>query len=192
VLWSKRIVRYIDLNDSINKLIFPLADPEKGEAFLSSLFGEIENGTVNVWIFDSLKAIQTLRYPLTISEVEKLAAINVHRITGYLLLEDWFFDGERSVMDVTPQAIIPVFSDTKRKDTLLPLFAVYYPDAMNILKKNDCDTAFRKRIFTSEILAETNLYDPCNEQLYRFAGLQSDCRMLLAKVQTTEQLIYTF
>lgn len=193
VMWSKRIVRYIDVKDSNNLRIFPLSDLQKNEAFLSSLTLAVKNGTVTTWSIDSPIALKTLCIPQTISESPTLLPNDAKSVAGYLLLEDWFFDREHSVMDVKPQAIMVVLSDSTKTEAFLPpLFAVYYPDALSIFQQLGCDEAFRRRMFSSKIYAESNLYDRLNEQRYRFAGLESDCRSLRLQVLATEDSIYTF
>lgn len=88
------------------------------------------------------------------------------------LKEDWYFDKHRSQMMVRIIGICPVMI-TEREGVEIPepLFWVYFPEARTILakalmynRKNDAerrtyDDVFLKRIFSSYIYKESNVYD---------------------------------
>lgn len=95
-------------------------------------------------------------------------------IVQYRLKEDWFFDNERSVLDVRILGICPV---VYRKDAngningFKELFWLYFPECRYVFQNffvqsrhNDSqrmsfDDLFWKRMFQSYIIKETNLYD---------------------------------
>ncbi len=86
--------------------------------------------------------------------------------------EDWYFDKKRSQMEVRIQGICPVMIKQRDgQDFSEPLFWIYFPEARPILsqalvfnKFNSAarltyDELFIKRIFSSYIYKEQNVYD---------------------------------
>ncbi len=100
------------------------------------------------------------------------------QVIKYLLKEDWFFDKERSVLDVRIIGIAPVIFDEKRQDERI-LFWVYFPQARDVLKNyyaydakstvggNTFDHLFMTRRFNAVVYKESSLYDRKVED-YRF------------------------
>ena len=102
---------------------------------------------------------------------------NRNTIKKWRLKEEWFFDKQRSVMDVRILGIAPLQEDKDEvtgalTGTFSPLFWVYFPEARNILVnaevfnlvKNDAerrtyDDIFWKRMFGSTIVKEANVMD---------------------------------
>ncbi|MBK9193189.1 MAG: gliding motility protein GldN [Crocinitomicaceae bacterium] len=95
-------------------------------------------------------------------------------IVQYRLKEDWFFDKERSVLDVRIIGICPV--TYKKDDTgniigFNELFWLYFPECRYVFqnffvqnKDNDAqrmsfDDLFWKRMFQSYIVKTSNIYD---------------------------------
>ncbi len=111
---------------------------------------------------------------------------NSEDIVEYRLKEDWFFDKQRSVMDVRIIAIAPVVytieSDANGNESISgkkELFWLYFPHARFVFNnyfvyndKNDSqwmsfDDLFWKRRFSSYVYKESNTYDREIES-YRF------------------------
>lgn len=95
-------------------------------------------------------------------------------IVQYRLKEDWFFDKERSVLDVRILAIAPVVyvrDELGQIQGMKELFWLYFPQIRNVLSAypvynplNDAqrmsfDDLFWKRRFSSIIYKESNVYD---------------------------------
>jgi gliding motility associated protien GldN len=95
-------------------------------------------------------------------------------IVQYRLKEDWFFDKQRSVLDVRIIAMAPVVyqrSATGEIEGMRELFWLYFPHCRYVFNnyftyndKNDSqwmsfDDLFWKRKFTSVIYKESNTYD---------------------------------
>ncbi|MBQ2098835.1 MAG: gliding motility protein GldN, partial [Bacteroidales bacterium] len=98
-------------------------------------------------------------------------------IKSYLMKELWFFDKQRSVMEVRIIGICPirVYYRPEDEDQEKPLqkktFWVYYPEARKILSNAECfnskndaarlnfEDIMQKRYFSSYIFAESNVYD---------------------------------
>ena len=99
------------------------------------------------------------------------------KVIGYRLKEDWFFDKQRSVMEVRIIGFAPLVflmdedGNVREGNIKVPLFWVYYPEARNLLatteafnRTNDAerrsfDDIFQKRLFGSYIYKESNVYD---------------------------------
>ena len=95
-------------------------------------------------------------------------------IKRYRIKEEWFFDNQRSVLEARIIGICPViekYDDNGDYKGELPLFWIYYPDARDVLsselafnRQNDAERRtfediLRKRMFSSYIYKESNVYD---------------------------------
>lgn len=98
-------------------------------------------------------------------------------IKQILIKEEWYFDKQTSTLNVRIIGISPIREYYRDEDvnqeTVLraPLFWVYYPEARPLLASNEVfntqntarnatyDDLFLKRIFTSYILKESNIYN---------------------------------
>ena len=115
---------------------------------------------------------------------------NRNSIKKWRLKEEWFFDKQRSVMDVRIIGLAPLQEDrdevdNQLKGTFSPLFWVYFPEAREVLinaevfnsVKNDAerrtyDDIFWKRMFGSTITKESNVADrKVNEYMIGLDGL---------------------
>jgi gliding motility associated protien GldN len=96
------------------------------------------------------------------------------QVKQYRLKEVWFFDEEDSEFDVRILGIAPIGEKYNSQGDLIaimPLFWVYYPDIRDVLHKttayneaNDAnqtswDDVFQKRLFSSYITKESNVFD---------------------------------
>ena len=96
-------------------------------------------------------------------------------IVQYKIKEDWFFDKQRSVLDVRIIGIAPVvyFINPEKQEieSLKTLFWLYFPECRYVFQNffvynpdNDAqrmsfDDLFRKREFSSYIYKESNVFD---------------------------------
>ncbi len=95
-------------------------------------------------------------------------------VVQYRLKEDWFFDKERSVMDVRIIGICPVIYNRDQNGNIMgfkELFWLYFPECRYVFQNffvqnrhNDSqrmsfDDLFWKRMFHSYISKESNVYD---------------------------------
>lgn len=94
------------------------------------------------------------------------------RVLRLRIKEDWYFDKERSQMLVRILGLCPVMiKEREGEEFSEPMFWIYFPEARPILaraevfnRNNDAarrsfDEVFAKRIFTSYIYKEQNVYD---------------------------------
>lgn len=110
-------------------------------------------------------------------EVPTTTSFDRNSVLKWRVKEQWFFDKQRSVMDVRILGLAPMAED-KDKDgrkiagQFKELFWVYFPEARNYLinaevfnlVKNDAerrtyDDIFMKRMFSSTIVKESTVYD---------------------------------
>ena len=102
---------------------------------------------------------------------------NRNYVKKWRLKEEWFFDKQRSVMDVRIIGIAPLQEDRDEINgqilgTFSPLFWVYFPEAREILinaevfnlvknnaERRTYDDVFWKRMFGSTIIKESSVMD---------------------------------
>jgi gliding motility associated protien GldN len=143
-----------------DQFLFPMTYKELMESTISgdSLpVPDVNDPTLMVkkWIADSLDA----------SDIKK-----------FKIKEDWFFDYQRSEMGVRILGICPLMDEidknTGDKKFERPLFWIYFPECRNLFAKNEMynmkngaagrmtyDDVFMKRMFSSYISKEENVYD---------------------------------
>lgn len=199
VMWSKRVWRVIDLREKMNH---PLYYPDSPILDRKSLFDVITNAALNegrITLFDNPATDDQFRYEMTSTEaLAKLSPIvmmYIERLDGsgifdtvptpvpvtsaevwkYWVKEDWFYDKQRSVMDVRIIGLCPLIEKVSESGEHLgadkPLFWIYFPEARPVfatsevfIRKNDAerrtlDDIFWKRMFSSYIRKESNVYD---------------------------------
>ncbi|HRH66443.1 MAG TPA: gliding motility protein GldN [Bacteroidia bacterium] len=200
VMWSKRIWRVIDLNEKINlPFKYPLHDATKDRKnLIDVVMDAITEGSLTAYGYQD----DQFTLPITLKEIESRGGARTDttkmqrpdppydefdtvivrefsrdNVIGYRVKEDWFFDKQRSVMDVRIIGIAPLiydrdeFGNVREGNIKKPLFWVYYPEARKLLanaevfnRQNDAerrsfDDMFQKRLFGSYIYKEANVYD---------------------------------
>jgi gliding motility associated protien GldN len=197
VIWKKRIWRIMDLRQKMNHPFYYPETPQKGwKNFMTVIMDAIREGAITA--YDPAKDDQFL-VPLTFQEIEKkftrtdtvpiVDPNNPQRILRYEVVteefdasevmrikikEDWFFDKQRSVMDVRILGICPVrnlYDDDGNYFGLEEMFWIYFPEARPVLaqsivfnRKNSAeertyDELFWKRMFGSYVYKEENVYN---------------------------------
>ncbi len=143
----------------------------KGQGFLGLEEAGIPEavGSIEFPGEDSIDASgNTVYYPFPFRWIES------KDIVQYKVKEDWFFDKERSVLDVRIIGIAPVVYNRDADGTITgtkELFWLYFPECRYVFqnffvqsRNNDSqrmsfDDLFWKRMFQSYIDKESNLYD---------------------------------
>lgn len=201
VMWHRRIWRVIDLREKINHpLYYPITPIQDRKSLFDVMKEGILEGTVTAYSdADDEFTVQLTkaeakakmgRYKETKqyddfgeeivgaadSTYEEYGSIDV---VEYRVKEDWFFDRERSIMDVRIIGLAPALNiidlttgESKGKQVL---FWVYFPEAryvfanydvfnrQNDAEKRTYDDIFWKRMFNSYIYKRSNVYDRNNK-----------------------------
>lgn len=124
--------------------------------------------------WDSTHQIEDINNPGTFIISPLKIEITASNIRQYWIKEDWFFDKQRSVLDCRIIGICPLTDKISEIGEIVgakPLFWIYFPEARKYLVKapvfnrwNDAermnyDELFQKRMFSSFIKKESNVYD---------------------------------
>jgi gliding motility associated protien GldN len=128
-------------------------------------------------------------------------------IVQYRLKEDWFFDKERSVLDVRIIAIAPIcynMDDQKQITGMKELFWLYFPHCRFVLNnyfvyndQNDAqwmsfDDLFWKRRFTCTIYKESNVYDRKVETYKTGVDALFEAEKVKEEIRTIEHDVWNF
>ncbi len=200
VMWSKRVWRVIDLNEKMNlALRYPSSKQTTNrKSLIDLLMDAVEEGSLTAYSY----ADDEFTLPLTMKDIisrggARIDTVQMQRpdppydtydtviarefsrdkVIGFRVKEDWFFDKQRSVMDVRIIGIAPLMfavaedGNVREGNIKMPLFWVYYPEARKLLangevfnRENDAerrsfDDIFQKRLFGSYIYKESNVFD---------------------------------
>lgn len=196
VMWSKRIWRKLDLREKMNhQFYFPIEEIKDRRSLVQVLIQSVQEGSLTAYdplddefttvltkahVSSKLTFIDTLWIPspdppfnpeMVVVEEE----FDYARVKEIRLMEDWFFDKQRSVMDVRIIGIQLVADNIDRSSGEVrgkePMFWVYFPEARNIFANVDVfnrfndaerwtlDDVFWKRMFGSYVYKEQNVYN---------------------------------
>jgi gliding motility associated protien GldN len=186
IAWEKRVQRVIDSREKLN---LPFRSQELN--LFKTLQTMINNGDItgfsdeyfkNVLKAEEIAAKMTemdtsiTLDPDTYEEKIVIAKndINWEDINQYRIKEVWYFDKQRSVMDVRILGIAPIYQSPEDKSAGIPpapLFWVYYPECRTPMSKfrvfnEENDIApmtwtdlFDTRVFSSYIYKRSNVLD---------------------------------
>jgi gliding motility associated protien GldN len=192
VMWKRRITRYIDLREKMNlPLYYPIGGDVNGLRSLTNVIYKAVTEEVSLRVYSS--ATDDFSVEMTPGDVKNLTEKSIEKfleggamnggdttiiskesfspynVKKLMVKEEWFFDKQRSVLDVRILGICLLYEKVGKGDQ--PLFWVYFPEARTLLAKYDVfnrqnpserrsfDDIFWKRQFSSYIVKEENVYD---------------------------------
>jgi gliding motility associated protien GldN len=194
-MWSKRIWRVIDMRQKINLPFYYPTNEQKGrQSLMQILYNGIKENRITAYsgadeefltrmtpaeLSNSLNKVDTLRLQRNYEPYEEYDTViyqsfNPGDVYLVRVKEDWFFDKQRSVMDVRILGLCPVkeeFDENGEPKGYRVLFWVYFPECRKLFANNEVynrwndaerrtyEDVFFKRMFGSYIYKESNVYD---------------------------------
>jgi gliding motility associated protien GldN len=191
IIWSKREWRYIDLREKINlPLYYPLTANQNRKSVWDAIKGAVKAGELTLYEYTLFDWDDCFRVPKTKTEADSAllkaeqitdslgnsktiySSIDPMDITKYLLKEDWFFEKQRSVLDVRTLGICPFSTlQVNGVPTEQGMFWIYYPqirpvfsvtevfNSNNDAERRTLEDIFWKRQYSSFIVQESNVYN---------------------------------
>lgn len=199
VMWSKRIWQELDLREKVNHPLYYPAQPVRHRMSLMSALWQaaVNEGRLTVYTDEDFKfpyTVEELKLKLTVNDTMTIpnpldpdydTTIIVQNefdpadVMYYWIVEDWFFDNKRSVLEKRIIGLAPMrekyTTDPNTGERILQgkelLFWVYFPHARDMLVKTEVfnrwndtermtfDDLFFKRMFSSRIIKADNVYN---------------------------------
>lgn len=193
--WTKRIWRVIDMREKINHpFYYPTVEQNGRASLMQVLLNSIKEASITAYdaqsdeflipysydqIMKTLNKKDTLTFTRTEPPYDEYDSVidqpfDPTSVKQIRVKEDWFFDKQRSVLDVRILGICPILEELDENGELKgykPLFWIYFPEARSVFAKaevfnrfNDAerrtyDDVFFKRLFGSYVYKESNVYD---------------------------------
>ncbi len=210
VTWSKTVWRLIDMREKANQhFYFPKVEMQGRVNLISLLLKGIKDNTITAFeapisdnnefttpiSYDQVKAqfgattktVNRRNFETGQMEPVKIEQdIPLDEVKQLMIKEIWYFDKQRSSLQVRILGICPIRvyyrdEDTNQETPLRKkLFWIYYPDTRNVLAKSEClnarngarnfsfDDLFLIRNFDGYIVKEENVYD--NRDILSYAS----------------------
>lgn len=233
IMWLKRVWRRIDLREKINHTMY---FPEKPAQGRKSLFDVIKDailydGTLTAYDPGALGDDDMFTKRMTTDEVRGLlvrkdTTYTEDIYTGemkpeivvietkstdvkwYEIKEEWFFDRQRSVMDVRIIGICPMKANkddlTGEFRGLQKLFWIYYPEARYVFVKSEVfnrandverrtyEDIFWKRQFGSFIVKESNVYNRSISQYKKGLDALLEAEQIKTNITNMEHDLWSY
>ena len=196
IVWTKRVWRVIDMREKMNQpFYFPETPQNQWKSFMRIILDGMQEGAIQAYSAETDLFLVPLAYKDLMDQLETKQKLRLKRpdnpdvefdtviskpfyasdVKMLRIKEDWYFDKQRSVLEVRILGICPLmesFADDGTSRGYKPLFWVYFPDCRNLFAHSEqfnlrngvagrltYDDVFMKRIFSSYIYKEENVYD---------------------------------
>lgn len=194
VMWSRRVWRILDMREKINHpLYFPIFEINDRKSMIQVTRSVAEEGVVTAFSpFDD-----EFKLPLSVTEIESIGVtettveiedpetfeitektikndFNPANVKRYRLKEDYFFDKQKSELDVRTIGLCPVlekYDENGEYKGDSDMFWIYYPEirmvyanaevynTSNDSERRTIEDIFWSRQFATFIYKENNVYD---------------------------------
>jgi gliding motility associated protien GldN len=230
VMWSKKVWRIVDLKEKMNLAFgYPWEKINDRRSLNDILYDAVKEGTLTAY------SDEEFLLPMTREEFQRIggAGVDTTQITdpeppyltrdtviirefsttnviAYRIKEEWFFDKQRSVMDVRIIGIAPLIyavddkGNRREGDLKIPIMWIYFPEARKIfanqevfMRNNDSDRRtwddiFMKRMFSSYIYKENNVFDRRIEDYKQGMDALIEADRIKAEITNLEHDLWEF
>lgn len=233
IMWLRRVWRRIDLREKINHSFYYPEKPEQGRMSLFDVIKKsiLEDGTITAYdpgplsdddMFTQRMGSEEVRGLLFRKDTSYTEDLNTGEmipvvvpievkstdVKWFELKEEWFFDRQRSVMEVRIIGICPMqavreelsgeFKGLKR------LFWIYYPEARHVFVKSEVfnrsndverrtyEDIFWKRQFGSYIVKQSNVYNRKIEQYAKGLDALLEAEAIKEEIFNMEHDLWSF
>lgn len=230
VMWHRRVWRQIDLREKINHpLYYPVVPIEDRKSLYDVIRVGLEEGTLTAYS----DVDDEFTVPFTKAEVEGqmgytaieeqydeygdvkegfadtvIEKYTSQDVVAYRLKEDWFFDNERSIMDVRIIGLCPVRNEFDRETQVfkgsVQMFWIYFPEARYVFanydvfnRQNDAERRtfediFWKRMFNSYAYKRSNVHDRNNRDFLKNIDLLLEAERIKDDIFKMEHDLWHF
>lgn len=229
VSWYTKIWRVIDFREKMNQpFYYPDEAIRDRVSFMQMIMNGLKEGSITAYDAINDEFTKPLTYEEMIAKFERSDSTQIEDVDNpgiyrdtvikksldptdvkqLRLKEVWFFDKQRSVLDVRILGICPLMQDRDDKGDLkpgfMPMFWIYFPDTRPVFAKTELynprngserrtyDDIFWKRYFQSYIMKEDNTYNR-NISAYK-TGLDAllEAEAVKDKIFTLEHDLWEF
>ncbi len=198
VVWSKMLWRMVDLREKVNHpLYFPTEPFGPRMSLINVLMTGLENEEITAYTDEQFQVPRelediermlggeaTLQTVVDVDTGEEITVevpgeVRTDEVFRYLVLEQWYFDRQRSRFDSRIIGLCPIRVYQRRADDgeltdeqiMVDVFWVYYPEIRELLARHEVffgnndlaslsfDDLFLQRRFSGFIYRESNVYD---------------------------------